>query len=78
MDWIELGQDSDWWHALVNVIMNLWVPYNVGNFFTNRKPVSFSRTTLLHKQQALTNTTQNKVISAARLEVPEGPVALLR
>ena len=42
-----------------------------------------SRRTLLHgvtnyQQQALTNTIQNKVISAARLEVTEGPVALLR
>ena len=83
MDWIQLAQDSDRWQALVNVLMNLWVPCNVGNFLTNRKPVSFSRTTLLHvvtiyKQQALTNTAQNKLISAARLEVPEGPVALLR
>jgi len=30
----------------------------------------------LYQQQALTNTTQKKVISAARLEVTEGPVAL--
>jgi hypothetical protein len=26
MDWIELAQDSDRWQALVNVVMNLWVP----------------------------------------------------
>jgi len=41
----------------------------------------FSRTTLLHavtlyQQQALRITIQNKVISAARLQVTEGPVAL--
>ena len=26
MDWIELAEDWDRWRALVNVVMNLWVP----------------------------------------------------
>jgi len=26
MDWIKLAQGSDRWRALVNVVMNLWVP----------------------------------------------------
>jgi hypothetical protein len=26
MDWIDLAQDRDQWQALVNTVMNLWVP----------------------------------------------------
>jgi hypothetical protein len=26
VDWIDLVQDGDNWRALVNVVMNLWVP----------------------------------------------------
>jgi hypothetical protein len=26
VDWIHLAQDRGWWWALVNMLMNLWVP----------------------------------------------------
>ena len=38
----------DRWQTLVNALMNLQVPYNVGGFLTTEGPISFSRRTLLH------------------------------
>jgi hypothetical protein len=47
-DWIKLAQNREGWQALVNVVMNLQIPYNVGNFLTSLEPVSFSRRSVLH------------------------------
>jgi len=35
MDWIDLAEDRDRWRAVVNVAMDLRVPYNAGNFLTS-------------------------------------------
>jgi len=32
VDWMHLTQDRDQWRDLVNIIMNLRVPLNAGNF----------------------------------------------
>jgi hypothetical protein len=34
VDWIELAQDRDKWQVVVNTVMKLRVPLNVGDFLT--------------------------------------------
>jgi hypothetical protein len=47
MDWIRLAQDRGRRWAIVNAVMNLRVPLNVGYFLASYKPVSFSRRAVL-------------------------------
>jgi hypothetical protein len=35
--WIGLAEDRNSWRALLNVVMNIPVPQNAGNFFTPEK-----------------------------------------
>ena len=47
IDWIYLTQDRNRCPALMNMVMNLRVLYNAGNFWSTVEPVSFSGETLL-------------------------------
>jgi hypothetical protein len=35
VNWSDLAQDRDRWRVVVNVVMNLRVPYNAGNLLTS-------------------------------------------
>jgi hypothetical protein len=43
MDWIDLAKDKEHWRALVNTVMNLWVPLNAGTFLSTFTNGGFSR-----------------------------------
>jgi len=47
VDWIHMAQDRHKWRSLMNNVINLWVPYIVGNLVTNYATAGFSRRTLL-------------------------------
>jgi len=46
--WIHLAQDRDKQLALVDMVMSLWVPQNLGQFLPTSGTISFSRRSLLH------------------------------
>jgi hypothetical protein len=41
MDWIDHAQDRDQWKALVNTVMDFWVPLNVGKLLSECVTGSF-------------------------------------
>jgi hypothetical protein len=49
MNWIGLVQDNSKWRALMNVVMNLQVPYNAGNFLSGCKTGGLSSSAQLHR-----------------------------
>jgi hypothetical protein len=49
MGWIDLAEDTEQWKALVNMVMNLAVPYNSGKFLNSCTTGGFSRRAQLHE-----------------------------
>jgi hypothetical protein len=45
--WIHVTQDRQEWRSLMNNVINLGVPFIVGNLVTKYATVGFSRRTLL-------------------------------
>jgi hypothetical protein len=48
MDGTYVAENGDKWWAILNLVMNLWVPLYVENFLTGSGSITFSRRTLLH------------------------------
>jgi hypothetical protein len=49
MDWTDVAQDRDQWRALVNTIMKLRVPQNIGKFLSSCTIGGFSQKTQVHE-----------------------------
>jgi hypothetical protein len=49
MDWIHLAQDMDQWRGLINMVVNLRVPQNVGKFLSSRGIGGFPIRTQFHE-----------------------------
>jgi hypothetical protein len=49
MDWVDQAKDRNQWMALVNTVMNLRVPQNVGKFLSRCTTGSYARKAQLHE-----------------------------
>jgi hypothetical protein len=47
--WINLAHDRDQWRAIVNTVMKLEAPGNIGKLFSSCTTGSFSRRAQLHQ-----------------------------
>ena len=48
MECVDLAKDRNKWWAVVEDVMNIWVPRNAEDLLARSGNVSFSRNTLLH------------------------------
>jgi hypothetical protein len=69
MDWIRLAQERDLWRALLNTAMNLWVPWNVGNFLSSWAIGAFSRRTQLRGVRWLVMSFSHRVCFRVRTQL---------
>jgi hypothetical protein len=49
VDWIGLAQDRNRWRALVNLVLNLWVPWNAGKLSSGLASSGLSSSVQLHR-----------------------------
>jgi hypothetical protein len=50
MDWIGLAKDRDRWRALVDSVLNLWVPWNAGKLSSGLASSGLSSSDYLHRE----------------------------